>query len=263
MMGTSMINSEQALLFTFLFLRIGTIFIMIPAIGERTVPLRVKGGVAILISLLLLPIVDVKLPDLHSESEAEIFLLVIAMCSEVMIGIVIGFATKIIFTGIRFAGEMIGIQIGFSIVNVIDPISSTQVSVISEFLYLIALLVYLAVDAHHTFILAIADSYRFVSPFAYHFSGSLMQYILLFSKELFVTAIKISAPVMAVLFFTNVALGIVARTVPQINIFIVGFPLQIAVGLTIFGLMSPFFVNLVQGLLARLAIGVNTLLRLM
>jgi flagellar biosynthetic protein FliR len=263
MMGTPMINSEQALLFSFLFLRIGAILIMIPVIGERTVPLSVKGGLAILVSLLLLPAVHAKLPDLHSESEAEIFVLVIAMCSEVLIGIVIGFAAKIIFSGIQFAGEMIGIQIGFSIVNIIDPISSAQVSVISEFQYLVALLIYLAVDAHHTFILAIADSYRFISPFAYHFSGSLIHYIIVFSKELFVTAIKISAPVMAVLFFTNVALGVVARTVPQINIFIVGFPLQIAVGLTILALMSPFFVKLVQGSLTGLQTAVNTLLRLM
>jgi len=262
-MGTPIINSEQALLFTFLFLRIGAILIMIPVIGERTVPLRVKGGVAILISLLLFPTVHIKLPDLHTESEAEIFVLVLAMCSEVLIGITIGFAAKIIFSGVQFAGQMMGIQIGFSIVNVIDPVSSARVSVISVFLNMIALLIYLAVDAHHTLIIAIADSYRFVSPFAYHFSGSLMQHILIFSKELFVTAIKIYAPVMAVLFFTNVALGVVARTVPQINIFIVGFPLQIAVGLTILALMSPFFVKLVQGLLAVLEIEVYALLRLM
>jgi flagellar biosynthetic protein FliR len=263
MMGTPMINSEQVLLFTFLFLRIGAILIMIPVIGERTVPLSVKGGIAILISLLLLPTVHATLPDLHSESEAEIFLLVIAMCSEVLIGIVIGFTAKIIFAGIQFAGEMIGIQIGFSVVNVIDPISNAQVSVISEFQYIVALLIYLAVDGHHTFILAIADSYRFVSPFSYHFSGALMQNILVFSKELFVTAIKISAPVMAVLLFTNVALGVMARTVPQINIFIVGFPLQIAVGLTILGLTSPLFVKMVQRALTQLGIEVYTLLRLM
>lgn len=262
-MGTPMINPEQALLFTFLFLRVGAILIMIPVIGERTVPPRVKAGLAVLISLLLFPAVQMKLPDLHSDSEAQILVLVLAMCSEVLIGIVIGFAAKIIFAGIQFAGQMIGIQIGFSIVNVIDPISSAQVSIISEFQYLVALLVYLALDAHHTFIIAIADSYRFVPPFAYHFSGSLMQHILVFSKELFVTAVKISAPVMAVLFFTNAALGIVARTVPQINIFIVAFPLQIAAGLTILALMSPFFVRLVQGMLARLGVEVYTLLRLM
>jgi len=262
-MGMPVINSEQALLFTLLFLRVGAILILIPVIGERTVPLRVKGGVAILVSLLLMPTVDARLPVLHAESEAGIFLLVVAMCGEVLIGIVIGFAAKIIFAGIQFAGEMIGIQVGFSIVNVIDPTSSAQISIFSEFQYLIALLVYLAVDAHHTFIIAIADSYRFVSPFTAHFSGSLMQHILLLSKGLFVTAIKISAPVMAVLFFTNIALGVVARTVPQINVFIVGFPLQIIVGLTFLSLMSPFFVHLVQRMLARLGIEVYALLRLM
>ncbi len=258
-----MIDTEQLILFTFLFLRIGAMLIMIPVIGERNVPLRVKGCLAILLSLLLLPTVQIKLPALPSASEAEIFVLAVAMCSEAFIGIVIGFAAKIIFSGIQFAGQMIGIQIGFSIVNVIDPMSAAQVSVISQFQYLVAMLIYLAVDAHHIFIIAIADSYRVVAPFAYHFSGSLMQQILILSKELFVTAIKISAPVMAVLFFTNVALGVVARTVPQINIFIVGFPLQIAVGLTILGFMSPFFASVIQGMLTGTQTVVNVLLQLM
>jgi flagellar biosynthetic protein FliR len=261
MMGIPMINSEQALLLTLVFLRIGALLIMIPVIGERTVPLAVKGGLAILVSLLVAPAVDANIPNFNSEM--GIFALIIAMIGEVLIGIVIGFAAKIIFAGIQFAGEMIGIQIGFSIVNVIDPISSTQVSVIAEFQYLIALLVYLAVDAHHTFILAIIDSYRFVYPFAYHFSGPLMQSILIFSRELFVTAIKISAPVMAVLLFTNVALGVVARTVPQINVFIVGFPLQIAAGLTVFALTAPVFIKLVQRALISLQAEIYTLLRLM
>jgi flagellar biosynthesis protein FliR len=260
-MGTPIINSEQALLFTFLFIRIGAVLAMMPIIGERTVPLRVKGGLAILISLLLIPTLHVKLPHLNSGS--EIFFLAIAMCGEALIGIVIGFAAKIVFSGIQVAGEIISTQMGFSIVNVIDPVSSTQVSIISQFQNLVAMLIYLAVDGHYAFIMAIADSYSFVSPLACNFSAPLLQHILIFSKDLFVTAIKISAPIIAVLLFTNVALGVMAKTVPQINIFIVGFPLQIAVGLAILGLMAPLFVKLVQGALAGLEVEVNTLLRLM
>ncbi len=256
-----MISSEQVFVFTLVFLRISALLIMIPIIGERNVPLRVKGGLAILISLLVSPTVHADLNSLHAED--EIFALAIAMVGEIMIGVVIGLTTKIIFAGIQFAGEMIGIQIGFSIVNVIDPVSSTQVSIISEFQYLIALLIYLAIDAHHSLIFAIVDSYRIVSPFSYHFSGSLMKHILILSKELFVLAIKISAPIMAVLLFTNVALGVVARTVPQINIFIVGFPIQITVGLIVFGLTAPVFVFVVQKVLSGLNIEVYTLLRLM
>jgi flagellar biosynthetic protein FliR len=262
-MGTPIINSEQAFLFSLLFIRVTAILMTIPVIGDKNVPVRIKGGLAILVSLLLLPTVDVRIPRFHSESGAEIYFFATAMFGEALIGIVIGFAARIIFAGIQLAGDMIGVQIGFSIANVIDPVSSSQVSVITQFQYMMALLIFLAVDAHHTFIIAIADSYRFVSPFDYHFSGSLMKHILLFSNEMFFTAVKISAPVMAVILFTNVALGVMARTVPQINIFIVGFPLQIAVGLTILAMTSPYFVKVVQWALAGLGVEVNTLLRLM
>lgn len=256
-----MIDLEQLFVFTFVFLRVSALLIMIPIIGERTVPFRVKGGLAILISLLVSPAVRADMSTLHAED--EVFALAIAMIGEIMIGVVIGLITKIIFAGIQLAGEMIGIQIGFSIVNVIDPVSSMQVSVIAEFQYLIALLVYLAIDAHHTLIFAIVDSYRIVSPFSYHFTGSLMQHILILSRELFLMAVKISAPIMAVLLFTNVALGVVARTVPQINVFIVGFPVQITVGLIVFGLTAPVFVLVVQRALSSLNTEVYTLLRLM
>lgn len=256
-----MISLEHIFVFTLVFLRISALLIMIPVIGERTVPLRVKGGLAILVSLLVFPAAGVNINSFQTGD--EILALAIAMIGEVMIGIVIGLTTKIIFAGIQFAGEMIGIQIGFSIVNVIDPVSSSQVSIIAEFQYLIALLIYLAVDAHHTLIFAIVDSYRIVSPFSYHFSGSLVKHIIMLSRELFILAIKISAPIMAVLLFTNVALGVVARTVPQINVFIVGFPVQITVGLIVFGLTAPVFVYIVQRVLSSLNIEVYTLLRFM
>ena len=260
-MGSPILNSDQVLVLTFIFLRIGAMLVMIPVLGERSVPVRVKGGLAILISLLVFPSVQTNIP--HMQAEAEIFAVVFAMFGEVFIGIILGFAARIVFAGIQFAGEMIGIQMGFSIVNVIDPLTSAQVSVMAEFQYLIALLVFLAVDAHHIFILAIVDSYRTISPFGFHFSGPLMQSILMFSSGLFVTAVKVSAPVMAVLLFTNVALGVIARTVPQINVFIVGFPLQIAAGLAVFGLTVPFFVKLVQRAIDGLNTTIYTFLRLM
>ena len=260
-MGLPILNSEHFLVFTFIFLRIGAMLVMIPVMGENSVPARVKGGLAILISLLVFPSVQTNIP--HLLAEADILAVAFAMIGEVLIGIIIGFAARIIFAGIQFAGEMIGIQMGFSIITVIDPLSSTQVSVMAELQYLIALLVYLAVDAHHIFIFAIVDSYRTISPLGFHFTGSLMQSILLFSNGMFLTAVKVSAPVMAVLLFTNVALGIIARTVPQINVFIVGFPLQIAAGLAVFGLTMPIFVNLVQRAIASLNTEVYTLLRLM
>jgi flagellar biosynthetic protein FliR len=260
-MAMPILTTEHILVFTIVFLRISAMLVMIPVMGERSVPLRVKAGLAMLIALLVYPAIRLNMPQLRAD--AEIIAVALAMTGEVMIGLIIGFAARMIFAGIRFAGDMIGIQMGLSIVNVIDPVSSAQVSIMAEFQYLFAVLVYLAVDGHHMFISAICDSYRFVTPFAYHFSPSLMQSILLFSKEIFVTAVKISAPVMAVLLFSNVALGVVARTVPQINVFIVGMPLQVATGLIIIGLTIPLFVSVVQRALDSLNTEIQVLLRLM
>jgi len=260
-MGTPILNTEDLLVFTFVFLRISAMLVMIPVMGERNVPIRVKAGLSLLIALLVFPAIRMDIPSLPAN--AEIVAVVLAMTGEVLIGVIIGFAARIVFAGIRFAGNMIGLQMGLSIANIIDPVSSAQVSIMEEFQYLVALLVYLAVDAHHLFIYAIVDSYRFVAPFGFHFSDSLMQFILTFSKGLFVTAIKICAPVMAVMLFSNVALGVVARTVPQINVFIVGMPLQVATGLIVLGLTIPVFVSAVQRILGGLNADIQTLLRLM
>lgn len=260
-MGIPIPNSVQILTIILVFLRISGILFVIPAFGENTVPVRVKAGLAILITFMVFPLVRADVPNL--EKEAQTFAIVIAIIGEILIGVTIGFAARLIFAGIQYAGEVMGVNMGFYMINIIDPISSTQVNKIAEFQYMIALLVYLALDAHHIFIAAIINSYQMVAPFGYHFSGTLMRAISVFSGELFITAVKIAAPIMAVLFFTNTGLGIVARTVPQINIFIVGFPIQISVGLIFFGLSAPLFVAMVQMAMTRMSLEVQTLLKLM
>ncbi|MEQ8253478.1 MAG: flagellar biosynthetic protein FliR [Smithellaceae bacterium] len=113
------------------------------------------------------------------------------------------------------------------------------------------------------FFTAIVQSYALLNPLTFHFSGALMQNILSISKDMFVIAVKLAAPIMAVMLFTNVGLGIVARTVPQINIFIVGMPLQIAIGLIFLGLTAPMFIKLTSGYFLGFETRLATLLRLM
>ncbi|MDD5167384.1 MAG: flagellar biosynthetic protein FliR, partial [Syntrophales bacterium] len=139
--------------------------------------------------------------------------------------------------------ELIGMQMGFSIANVIDPMSSDQFSIISEFLYIVALIVFLDVDGHHIYIAAMSESFKTVPMLGIHIGGGLAREMLLMTQAVFVTSIKISAPVMAVLLFINVGLGIVARTVPQVNVFIVGFPLQVGAGLVFIGLSMPLLIS--------------------
>lgn len=259
-MSLPFLSTEQVEAFILVLLRVSAIVVTIPVISDQSVPVRFKAALSIFITLIIFPIV---LPKISQPISYPLLILMYKMAGEVMIGLIIGFAARLIFVGIQMAGDMVGFQMGLSIANVIDPMTSTQVSIITELQYLIAMLVFLAVDAHHIFFSAIIQSYSIISPLTFHFSGQLMQFIFDFSKEMFVVAIKIGAPLIAVMLFTTVGLGIVARTVPQINVFIVGMPLQITIGLIFLGLTAPMFVKLTQGLFSRFEFNILNLLRLM
>jgi flagellar biosynthetic protein FliR len=233
--------------------------ITIPILGDVTVPARVKVGLALLMTFLIYPVVQTEPWKLSS----DIFSLVFRMAGEIMIGVMIGFAGRLIFDGIQLAGQLIGFQMGFSIVNVIDPVNNEQTSIISQFQYLIALLIFLVMNGHHIFLYAIAESFRILPPLGFHFSGELMQLVLIFVRNMLEVAIKTGAPIIAVLLFMSVGMGLIARTVPQINIFIVGFPLQIAIGLIGIGVTIPIFMRVVESYFLNLEGEIISLLRLM
>ena len=251
------ITSEQIEIFIFAFLRVSAIVAVMPILGNRTVPVRVKGGLSIMIAFIIFPFVE-----LHA-LPLEILPLSLRMAGEVMIGITMGFAGRLIFAGVRLAGQLAGFQMGFAIVNVFDPITSAQVSIVAQLQYLFAMLIFLAVDGHHLFLYAIAESYRIIPPLGFHFSGELTQSIVDLSKDVFVIAIKIGAPVVAMLLMTSIGFGLIARTVPQINILIVGFPIKIAVGLIGIGLTLPVFARIMGSIFLNFGDRLSLLLRLM
>ena len=237
-MNIPQIPPEQIELFTLILLRVSSIIMMIPVISNRQVPLKVKGGLSIIVTFLVMPFVH------PVPLSMEMPVLIVKMIGEVIIGVLIGLIGRLLFEGVQLAGQLAGFQMGFAIVNVVDPISSAQVSIIAQFQYIFALLIFLTVNAHHLFLYAIAESFQVVPPFAFQFTGPLMAALIDFSRNIFIIAVKVGAPVMAILLFTSVSLGIIARTVPQINVFIVGFPLKIAIGLIGIGLTLPIFVNI-------------------
>jgi flagellar biosynthetic protein FliR len=185
------------------------------------------------------------------------------MAGEVMIGITLGLAGRLVFAGVQLAGQLAGFIMGFAIVNVFDPITSTQVSIIAQIYYLFAMLIFLAVDGHHIFLYAIAESYRIVPPFDFHFSGELTQSIAELSKGIFILAIKAGALVITSLLMIDIGFGLVARTVPQINILIIGFPIKIAVGLISIGLALPSFARMMGTIFLNFGDTLNQLLHFM
>ena len=228
--------------FLFVMLRVGALLMFIPILGSGQVPSRIKIGFILFVSIAIFPMV--RSTPMHDPK--GLFELVVCLFSEITIGLAVAYSARLMFTAVQIAGTVVDFQMGFGVVNVIDPQTETQVSVTSQFQNILAILFFLALDAHHIIIMAIAERFFLIKPSQINFSTFTPEVILLLFQATFVTAVKIAAPIMAILFFISVGLGLVARTVPQMNVFIVGFPLQIGVGLLMVGLSMSFFSILVQ-----------------
>ena len=234
--------------FLFVLLRVGALIMFFPILGSPQVPGRIKIGLILFVSIAVFPIV--RATPMHDPK--SLFELVVNLFSEITIGLAVAYSARLMFTAVQIAGTVVDFQMGFGVVNVIDPQTETQVSVTAQFQNILAILFFLALDAHHIIIGAIVESFFLINPFQINFSTFTPEIILLLFKATFVTAVKIAAPIMAILFFISVGLGLVARTVPQMNVFIVGFPLQIGVGLFMVGLSMSFFSIVVQGQIEQL-----------
>ena len=234
--------------FLFVLLRVGALIMFFPILGSPQVPGRIKIGLILFVSIAVFPVV--RATPMHDPK--SLFELVVNLFSEITIGLAVAYSARLMFTAVQIAGTVVDFQMGFGVVNVIDPQTETQVSVTAQFQNILAILFFLALDAHHIIIGAIVESFFLINPFQINFSTFTPEIILLLFKATFVTAVKIAAPIMAILFFISVGLGLVARTVPQMNVFIVGFPLQIGVGLFMVGLSMSFFSIVVQGQIEQL-----------
>ncbi|MCX6826372.1 MAG: flagellar biosynthetic protein FliR, partial [candidate division Zixibacteria bacterium] len=220
-------NADKLQLFLLVSFRAAGLFISAPIIGHRTIPPTIKAGLAIILAIVLIPAISqAPIPKIDS-----IWILAILAGKEMLIGFIIGFFFSLLFIAIQMAGSIVGYQIGLSIVNILDPDAGTEVAIIGEFWFIIAALIFLAIDGHHAVISALADSYKLVPVGVFNFAGNAGDLLIRYCAYTFVIAIKLSAPVIITLFLTEVALGVVARTVPQMNIFIVGLPLKIGIGL--------------------------------
>ncbi len=226
-------------IFLLIFLRVGAILFTAPLFDARSIPTTFKIGLAISISILLYPVINISSPPINLSLVA----FVIGVVAELAVGIIIGFSVKMLFTGIQLAGQVAGYQMGFAIANVVDPATSMQIPLLAQFNNIIAMLVFLAVDAHHIFFKALVHSFSIIPPFGQNFHKEIVEVIMHLAANMFVVAIELGAPIIAVMLFTSVALGLIARTVPQIHILIVAMPVKIFIGLVFMALILPFMVT--------------------
>ncbi len=156
---------------------------------------------------------------------------------EAMIGLTLGLCLRIFFSSVQLAGQLIGFQMGFAMINVVDPQTGANVSIMDQLGYWVCVLIFLVLNGHHILFLALVESFSIVPLGVFVLQKVMLSKMLALGAGIFVLAVKIGAPVMAALLLTSCAFGLVAKFSPQINVMIVAFPLKILVGLIFFSLV--------------------------
>ncbi|MFH1215701.1 MAG: flagellar biosynthetic protein FliR [Pseudomonadota bacterium] len=231
---------NQFLVLVIIMIRVGPLLFFMPITGSRNVPAQVKILLTLATALVLAPVVPVNAGQLPGSVLG--FLIFIA--SEICFVAILAVFTRLIFDAIQIAGQMVGIQMGMGMAGVMDPQYGTQISLVGQFWNLIAILIFLSINGHHIYINTLLDSFTWVAPGTLHIRQATFEGLMQGTGRMFLMAVKIMAPASAAVFFSHVAMGIIAKTVPQIPILIVGMPLNIGVGLIFVGLSLTYFLPL-------------------
>lgn len=226
-------------MFFLVMTRVSGIFIVSPFLGSKNIPVKIKASVIFMISLVLFPVLlnqgILHVPD-------TIIGYALALFTELFIGWVIGFVSYLTFASIHMAGTILDMQVGFGVVNIMDPTSGQSVPIIGSFKYNLALIVFLVSNSHHLLLNGLSESFRLVPILGAVLSTNLAEIIVDLVWGTFVVAMQLSLPVLVAIILTDVALGILARTMPQMNIFVVGIPAKILIGIFVLSVALPFYI---------------------
>lgn len=234
--------------------RTAGILAAMPMVGGRSLPLQVKVGLAVTLGLVLMPI----LPD--PAVPTGLAAVAAGGAAEFIIGLAIGLAVRTLFAGIELAGEIMGHQMGIGVVQLLDPLSSRSIPLISHFYFILASLAFLSVNGHFLVVRAVADSFTLVPPFGAWLSSALGDDVVRLTAAMFRTALQLAAPVIVAMLLINLALAVLGRAVTQLNVFILSFPVTIAGGVLVIGAALPFTLGVFDGEFARLADTLRALL---
>lgn len=226
----------QLIAFSLILLRVSAVLFTAPLFSSENVPTILKIGMSVAFSIVIaqaMPFEKFRMPSSFAGYLPGVF-------SELALGLTIGYAARLIFAAVQLSGELMGFQMGFGMASIIDPTTNIRVPALSHFQNVLAFLIFLSINAHYWFIKALAASFKAVPIFGFNPNGQLLEVLVRLSGEMFVIALKIAAPVIAALVLTTVALGLLAKTVPQLNLFIISIPINIVIGVAVLGFSLPF-----------------------
>ncbi|ACV67883.1 flagellar biosynthetic protein FliR [Desulfohalobium retbaense] len=238
--------------FLLCFIRVAAIIGSMPVLSGGQTPARLRAGLALVLAVIIFPAVDGTIPDINF---APLRLFVLGS-QEVLLGLMLGFIGRLLFLAAQFGGTILGFQMGFAAANILDPQSQQQIQLMSQFQNVLASLVFLAVDGHHVFLRSLARSFEVVPPGGGLHLQDAVPSMVAMTGEMFVLGLQLTAPIYVILILSDFILGIMSRIFPQLNAFMLKFPINIGVAFFFLGLSAEFIVSILisefNGLAQRL-----------
>lgn len=244
--------------FLLILTRVGGLLATAPVFSSRLIPGQWKALFSVLFALLLLPLV----PGLAEPPPTLWHWLTVAV-QEAAFGLTAGFVTSLSLAAIQVAGQVLDVQVGFGMVNVFDPQLGTQVPLIGSFYQILAMLIFLLSNGHHLLLRAAVASFQAVPLSQFVLGPAVQPYIVQLFSNAFVLGLKLALPVLATLLLTDVGIGLMSRAVPQMNLFVVGLPVKVIVGLLALLLSLPAVTGAMEQVLVQAINDVGSLLRLL
>ncbi len=251
-----MFNYELLVTFLLVFARIASFIVTTPIFGGQNTPGLVKAGMAFVISAVLVPLVT---PPQHQIVGVMGFLL--AVIREVGVGLMTGLICHMILQTLNILGQIFDLQIGFMMASFFDPNAGGQVTLTSKFLYLLGTILFFILDGHHMLLLGMSQSFQILPLDTAVFNGGSTFILIRSFARMVALAVQISAPIIAVVLLIDVCLGLLGRTAPQMNIFMLGFPVKIGVGILTLSIMVPLLGMVFQSLFRMMEKDLYTLLK--
>jgi len=239
--------------FMLVFARIGTMIMLLPGVGEQNMPSRVRLAIALVLTAILLP-AHQQAYHIDLNALAPVLLLLV---QELVIGAVLGMTARLAISALQLAGSVVAQQIGLGFATAVDPTQNQQGMVVGNFLSLLGVTLIFATDLHYLVIAALNDSYKIFAPGVMPLVGDVAQHITRIIATSFRIGLQLSAPFLAFGLLFNIGLGVLSRLMPQMQVFFIGLPLSILLGLMmlllVIGAMMGTFTGYIEGVLLELA----------
>ncbi|SHH99770.1 flagellar biosynthetic protein FliR [Clostridium grantii] len=245
--------------FFLILVRITSMFITTPLLNIKGLPNTFKIGFCIIIAYL----VFINVAEIDKTLSVGMDLFVVLLIKEVAVGLTMGFAVNIVFMSTQMAGQFIDIQGGFSASTIFDPTSGDKLSIYGQIYFWLTVILYFILNGHYYLIIGVVNSFKIIDIGNYSISALSGVAILQLIVKCFTIAVQIAAPMILVFVISDLVLGIMSRTVPQLNVLMLGLPLKVLVGLFTFFSILPIVINLIGGVVEMIPSELNNIIEIL